>query len=183
MNNYLNELQEKSNQFAVALKQEFMGMRSNRPSPRMVEDIYVEAYGQKMSVKQLGAISIVPPMQIQISVWDKTIVGAVAKAIESSNLNVNANIEGNLIRINLPPLSDERRKELVKVVKKETEETKIKIRSVRDEIQKKINRDFDSGEITEDEKFKIKDKIQEIMDKSNKELDDLLEKKIKEIEE
>ena len=128
----LKESENKIKGFVDALKQQLLGMRSNRPSPKMVEDILVEAYGQRMTIKQLGAISVLPPAQIQIAVWDKGIISAVAKAVESSDLRVSANIEGNVIRINLPPLSDERRKELIKVVKKEVEETKIKIRSSRD---------------------------------------------------
>jgi len=165
------------------LKGQLIGMRSNRPSHRMVEDISIEAYGQKMAIKQLGAITILPPAQILISVWDISVVNAVAKAVETSNLKVNANIDGATIRINLPPLSDERRKELIKVVKKEGEETKIKIRAIREEENKKIGKDFDEGEITEDDKFKFKENIQKVIDKANSEIEDLVEKKIKEMEE
>ncbi len=179
----LKESENKIKGFVDALKQQLLGMRSNRPSPKMVEDILVEAYGQRMTIKQLGAISVLPPAQIQIAVWDKGIISAVAKAVESSDLRVSANIEGNVIRINLPPLSDERRKELIKVVKKEVEETKIKIRSSRDEINKKTSHEFDEGRIAEDEKFRLKEKIQEIVDAANKNLDDILENKIKEINE
>ena len=179
----LKELEIKTKAVVDYLREQIMGMRSNRPSPKMVEDIPVEAYGQKMTVKQLGAISIFPPAQIQISVWDKGVVGPVAKAIESSNLRVNANIEGTLIRINLPPLSDERRKELIKVIKKESEEAKIKVRNIRDEQNKKIAKDFEENKITEDQKFKAKEDVQKIIDKGNIEIEELLEKKIKEVEE
>ena len=179
----LKELENKTKIFIDALKQEFLTMRSNRPSPKMVEDIPVEAYGQKMTVKQLGAISIVPPIQIQVAVWDKSVVNAVAKAIESSNLKVNASIDGVVIKINLPPLSDERRKEMEKVVKKQTEETKIKIRSLRDEANKKITKAFDDSAISEDDKFNLKDKIQKEVDRANGEIEKILENKIKEINE
>lgn len=176
-------IEPKTKEVIEYLKNQLMGMRSNRPSPRMVEDIPVEAYGQKMTIKQVGAITILPPAQIQISVWDKSVVNAVAKAVETSNLRVNANIEGTLIRINLPPLSDERRKELIKVVKKEGEEAKIKIRAIREDENKKIGKDFDEGTITEDQKFKFKEDVQKIIDKSNTDVDELVEKKIKEVEE
>ncbi|MDI6717624.1 MAG: ribosome recycling factor [Patescibacteria group bacterium] len=178
----IKEAENKINGFINALKQQFMAMRSNRPSPRMVEDIPVEVYGQKMTIKQIGAISIVPPIQIQISVWDKSIVNTAAKAIESSNLNVNANIDGVVIRINLPPLSDERRRELIKIVKREVEDTKIKIRSFRDEINKEIVRDFEEGNITEDAKFKLKEQAQKVVDEANKELEIILKNKTEEIE-
>ena len=136
-----------------------------------------------MPIKQVGSISVNPPREILISIWDKQAVSIVAKAIESSNLNVSANTDGNLIRINLPPLSAERRQELIKVVKKESEETKIKIRHLRDEENKKISQQEESGEITEDQKFKLKEQIQKAVDKANGDIEAMLDKKIKEIEE
>src|SRR3972149_9883807 len=90
-------------------KEQLAGIRGARPNPKLIENIEIEYFGQKLTVKQLGSINIVPPTTIQISAWDKNAVSAIAKAIESSNLNVSANTEGNLIRINLPPLSSERR--------------------------------------------------------------------------
>lgn len=176
-------MENKTKEIIEQSKQQLKSLRSNRPSPVMVEDILAEAYGQKMAIKQLGAISIVPPAQIQISVWDQSVAGAVAKAVESSNLKIAASVEGNLIRINLPPLSNERRQELVKTIKREVEDTRIKIRFARDEAMKKVGKDLENGDITEDEKFMLKDKIQEIVDKANQELESVMEKKIKEIEE
>ena len=136
-----------------------------------------------MPIKQAGSISVNPPREILISVWDRQAVSIVAKAIESSNLNVSANTDGNLIRINLPPLSAERRQELAKVVKKESEEARIKIRSLRDEVNKKIRQREENGEITEDQELKLKEQIQKSIDKANKDIEEMLEKKIKEIEE
>lgn len=179
----LKDLENKTRESVEYLKQQLFGMRSNRPSPKMVEDILVDAYGQKMTIKQLGAISIVPPIQIQIVVWDKAVAPLVAKAIETSNLKVSANVDGTVIRINLPPLSDERRNELAKVIKKEGEETKIKIRALRDEANKKISRDFDDGNIPEDAKFDLKEKVQKIVDKANADTEAAIEAKIKEIHE
>lgn len=180
---YIKEFEQKINSLIEFLKQELMAMRSNRPSPRLVEDIPIEAYGQKMTIKQVGAISIVPPAQIQISAWDKSIVTAIAKAIENSNLKVSASIEGNLIRINLPPLSDERRNELAKIVKKEVEEAKIKIRAARDETMKKISKNFEESKVTEDQKFKLKEDLQKAIDKANEKTEEILEGKIRELRE
>ncbi len=165
------------------LKSELGTVRGNRPSPKLVEDISVEYYGQKLTVKQVGAISVVPPREIQISIWDKNAVNIVAKAIESSNLNVSSSVDGNIIHINLPPLSQERREELIKIVKKEGESARIRIRSHRDEAIKESKNEFEAGKITEDGKFKAKDKIQEATDKANEEIEKILEQKIKEIEE
>lgn len=179
----LKETENKIDGVVGYLKEELMGMRTNRPSPRLVEDITLEVYGQKMTIKQVGAISIQPPMSIVISIWDKSVVSAVAKAIENSNLNVMANVDGANIRINLPQLTDERRAELIKIVKREVEDSKIKIRTIREESNKKISKDADDGLITEDEKFSLKEKVQEIVDRKNKDIDVLLENKIREIHE
>jgi len=164
-------------------KEQLAGIRGGRPNSKLVEDVPVEYFGQKLTIKQVGSISIVPPREIQISVWDKNAAAAVLKAIESSDLNISANLEGNLIRINLPSLSGERRQELIKVAKKEAEEARIKIRSIRDEINKEINRQFEDKKISEDDKFKFKEKIQESIDKANEEIEKILANKIKEIEE
>lgn len=179
----MQDLQLKLSEIIKHFKEQMAGIRGGRPNPKLIEDISVEYFGQKLTVKQLGSIGIVPPTTIQISAWDKGAVSAIAKAIESSNLNVSANTEGNLIRINLPPLSSERRQELIKIAKKEAEESKIKIRHSRDEINKKINLQAEEGEITEDDKFKLKEEIQKTIDKTNEEIEKILENKIKEIEE
>ena len=179
----LKDLENHINKAIEYFKEQLSAIRGSRPTPKLVEDIPVDYFGQKLSIKQLGSINIVPPREIQISAWDKQSLSNVAKAIESSNLNLSVNIEGNLIRINLPPLSQERREELIKVVKKEAEETKIKIRSLRDEALKKIKHQTEEGEITEDDKFKFKEEIQGLTDKTNEEIAKIMENKIKEINE
>jgi ribosome recycling factor len=177
----LKLLEQKLKSLIEGLKTEFQTIRSGRPSPRMVEDIKVDCYGQQMPIKALGSISVVPPREIQISIWDKSVVNAVVKAIEISPLNVAANIDGNLIRINLPQLTDERKKELEKVVRKMTEETRIRIRGARDEINKEIKKMEDDKKLSEDAAFKKKEEVQKLIDKTNEEIEKLLENKIKEI--
>ena len=177
------DLEQKIKESLEYLKSQFAAVRGGRPSPKLVEDISIDYFGQRMLIKQMGSISINPPREILISIWDKQAVSIVVKAIESSNLNVSANTDGNLIRINLPPLSVERRQELAKVVKKESEEARIKIRSLRDEVNKKIRQREENGEITEDQELKLKEQIQKSIDKANKDIEEMLEKKIKEIEE
>lgn len=157
-------------------KNEISGIRTNRPTPKLVENISVDYFGQRMTVKQLGSISVAPPREIIISIWDKNAIGATAKAIETSGLGLTANIAGNVIRINLPPMTDERRQEFTKVVKTIAEQARIKIRSQRDEINKQAKKLPD-----EDEKFKSLKKVQEHVDTVNKEIEINLEGKIKEI--
>jgi len=174
-------LEQKLKSFVESLKNEFQTIRSGRPSPRMVEDIKVEIYGQQMPVKALGSISVVPPREISISVWDKSVVGAVARAVEDSPLKVAANIEGNVIRINLPQLTDERKKEYEKVIRKMAEEMRIRIRSSRDGANKEVKKMEEEKKLSEDAAFKKKEEIQKLTDKTNKEVEELLESKIKEI--
>lgn len=181
--NMLKDLELKTGEAIKYFKEQLSGIRGGRPNSKLVEDISVEYFGQRLPLKQLGSISIAPPREIQISVWDKNAAAIVLKAIEASNLNISANLEGSLIRINLPALSGERRQELIKLAKKETEEAKIKIRGIRDEINKEVNRLFEEKKIGEDEKFKLKEQIQENINKVNGEIEKILENKIKEIEE
>lgn len=181
--NLVKNLRERLGALTDSLKNELLGTRANRPSPKMVENIPVDAYGQKMTVRQLGSITVVPPREIDITLWDKETVNSVAKAVEASPLGVAANIEGNLIRINLPALTEERKKEIIKMVKAAAEEQRIKMRAARDETNKKIKDAERDKKMNEDEAFKLKAKIQKEIDDANKKIEEMLLSKIKEIEE
>lgn len=165
------------------LKNELSGVRTNRPSPKLVDNLKVHYMDQDYTIQQLGAISILPPREIDINLWDKESVAPVVKAIETSGMGLTANSDGNLIRINLPTLTDERREELTKLVKRLTEEAKIKIRASRDDANKKIEGLFKEKVITEDDKFKARKKSQDSVDKMNAEVESALSAKIKEISE
>lgn len=165
------------------LKNEFSGIRTNRPTPRLIEDVPVDYFGQKMALKQLGSIIVVPPREMQVSVWDKASLPVVAKAIEAANLGLSVAVSGIVIRVTLPALSDERRAELIKVIKGITEETRRRLRTARDEENKKTDAEEKAKNISEDEKFSLKKKVQEAVDKANKDIEALLEGKIKEIQE
>lgn len=176
-------LEPKLKSIADGLRQELAGLRTNRPTTKLVEDIKVDYLGQLLTVKQLGAISIVPPREIHISIWDKSAVGPITTAIEKAGSGLTANTNGNVIRINLPPLTDERRRELEKIARSTTEQVRIKIRAARDEINKVIEQEFKDKKINEDQKFKSKKQIQEMVDKANQEVEKTLEGKLKEINE
>lgn len=162
------------------LRTEFQSIRSNRPSPRMVEDIKVEIYGQQLPVKALGSISVVPPREINVSLWDISGVAMVAKAIEDA-LRVTASTDGSLIRVNLPSLTEERKKEFEKIIRKITEETRIRVRGVRDEANKEVKKAEEGKEISEDAAFKQKEGVQKLVDKINQDIEALMESKVKEI--
>ncbi len=164
-------------------KETLFGIRGGRPTARLVEDIRIDYFGESLPIKQVASISVIPPREIQISSWDRSSVAAIAKGIEAANLNVGISNEGAMVRISLPQLSSERREELAKLVKKESEESRIRIREARDEAIKESKKKEEDGEITEDEKFKLKDEIQKLVDKVNADIENLVENKIKEIEE
>lgn len=176
------ELETKLSEIARFFKDEIASIRGSRPSPAMVEEITVDYYGQKLPIKQLGSIMTVPPREIQISVWDASAVGAIVKEV-SSRINVNAANDGNTIHVNLPSLTEERRNELAKAVRAKAEETRIKSRTVRDEIKKHLGEMEKSGEVTKDDKFELNEEIQKMMDKFNSDIDGTVEKKMSEINE
>lgn len=174
-----NEFKHKANQTVQKLKEELASIRTNRPTPALVENIQVEYYDQKLPLQQVGSINVIPPREINIQVWDKSAVESVVKAIDTSPLNISASADGNNIRIHLPELSQERREELIKHIKKTTESYRIQVRTLRDEANKQIQK----SDEPEDQKFKQKNEIQKETDHTNKQIEELLEKKIKEISE
>ncbi|PIU98233.1 ribosome recycling factor [Candidatus Wolfebacteria bacterium CG03_land_8_20_14_0_80_40_12] len=178
---WLKSLELKTDAALKYFKEQLTGIRGGRPNAKLVEDISVEYFGQKLPLKQLGSINVVLPREIQISVWDKNAASLVLKTIESSDLKVGVNLEGSLVRINLPPLSSERRQELIKLAKREVDKIKIEIRQIRDEINKEINVQFENKQISKDDKFKLKEKVQKHIDKINEEIESMLENKIKDI--
>lgn len=179
----LQDFQKKSKETTEKLKKELSGIRANRPTTALVENIQVEYYGQKLPLKQIASIGVIPPREITIQAWDKEAVPNIIKSIETSPLGLSANPEGTIVRLHLPELSGERREELSRHVKKETEKYRIELRHLRDEINKKIQKMLDNREISEDAKFKLKNETQKITDKTNEEIEKILDNKMKEINE
>ncbi|MFA7201595.1 MAG: ribosome-recycling factor [Candidatus Paceibacterota bacterium] len=163
-------------------KDEASAIRGSRPTPALVEDIQVEYYGQHVPIKQVGSISIVPPREIQVMVWDIAVVPALMKTV-ADKLNVNPANDGTTIHINLPSLTDERRTDLIKIIKTKAEEARIKSRAARDDVKKDSIAQEKAGTITEDDRFVIQESIQKELDAFNKEVDALVEKKMGEINE
>jgi ribosome recycling factor len=183
MEDKLLQLNEELASTAQHFKEEVGGIRSNRPTPKLVEDIKVDYFGQQMSIKQLASISVVPPRELQISAWDAQSAPLIGKAIEAANIGVTANVQGSLIRINLPPLSDERRQELIKLIKNISEEHRIRVRSLREKYNKLVKQAEDDKEVDKDQRFHFQEKIQNAVKKSNKDIEEMLENKVKEIQE
>ncbi len=163
------------------LNEDLKMIRSNRPSVEIIENIRVNIYEQNMTIQQLGSISIQPPRDILISVWDRAAVGAVSKAIEEAKIGLSVSTDGNVIRASLPVLTDERKAELSKLVKKTIEEARIRVRGERDEVMKKIKKAEDDKELSEDVAFKAKEKAQKLVEEENKKIEGMMEGKIREI--
>lgn len=156
---------------------ELGGVRTNRPTPALLESIRVLYFDQMVFLKQLGSISVIPPREIVVSIWDKSVLPAVVKAIEVAGLGFGVRLEGQTIRLTMPPLNDERRAELIRLTKSMAEKERIKIRSMRDDINKKIK----ATEADEDVVFNVKEKVQKLVDTANGKLEELVGAKVSEI--
>ena len=160
---------------------DLLGLRTGRASTNMVDGILVDAYGQKMPIDQVGSISVPEARMISIQVWDKGLVIAVEKAIHESGLGLNPQTDGELIRIPIPELNEERREELSKIAGKYAEQSRVAIRNVRrdgmDEI-KKIEKD---GTVGKDRAVDLSNEVQELTDDYIKKIDEMLSQKENEI--
>lgn len=163
------------------LKQEFARLQIGRANPSLVEHISVEAYGTTQPLRSLAGITTPDARTIQIQPWDKSILQAIEKAIQTSGLNLPPVNDGVVIRINIPALTEERRKELAKVVGKIAEDAKIAVRSVRQQMNTKFKDMEKAKQMSEDELKIAEKKIQEKVDAYNKEIDELAKKKEQDI--
>jgi len=163
------------------LERELAKIRTGRASASLVEDIVVECFNQKFPLKQLAAISSPGPKQIVIQPWDKSYIEPIEKAISRSSLGIAPIVDKDLIRISLPPLSDEYRGTLLRILSEKQEEARKTIRHWRGEAWEEVQEKTKDGEIREDDKFRAKDKLQELVDEYNKKIDEMGERKKKEI--
>ncbi len=162
-------------------KSEISGVRANRPTPALVENIPVTCYGQTMPMKHVASITVIPPREISVQAWDKEALPAIVKAIEAANIGLSPRAEGTSIRMFLPELSEERREELAKHIRKLSETARISIRGLREDANKEVQRAFDAKDITEDDRFKIREEIQKHTDAANRSIEDSVAQKIAEV--
>lgn len=157
------------------------GMRTGRATTKMLENIMVDYYGTQTPLNQLGMLNAPEPRQLTVQIYDAGALDAAEKAIQNSELGLNPARDGNLIRIPVPALTEDRRKEIVKALGKEAEDSKISVRNHRREAIDQIKKLKDSKEIGEDEQKKAQDEIQKVTDKYIKEIDGIMSEKEKEI--
>ena len=164
-----------------ALKREFAGLRTGRASASLLEPIHVSAYGAEMPLNQVATISVPEPRMITVQVWDRGLANAVDKAIRDAGLGLNPRTEGQLVRVPIPELSQERRQELTKVAHKYAEQARVAVRNVRRDGMDMLKRKEKAHEISEDEHRSWAEKIQQMTDQHIKKVDELLAQKEKEI--
>lgn len=174
-------LKARLEKIAGQAKAEVSTLRTGRITSALVEDIEVDYYGTKTPLKALASFSSPEPRQIVIQPFDKNSVEAIQKAILASPLGLNPVAEREVLRIIVPPLTEERKQDLVKVLKKKIEDANIQLRQTRDEAMKEISGKEKAREISEDERFRFKNEIEKIVDESKKKLEELFAAKEREI--
>lgn len=177
----LKNCEEEMAQAVERFRGEIRKIHTGRATPLLVEDIQVDYYGSKSPIKQIASISVPEPRMIVVSPWNKNDLGAIQKALAESDLKVNPQNDGEVVRVVLPTLTEERRIEMTKVIGKEKEESRVSVRKIREDVWGQAQELTKSGELSEDDKFRLKDKLQEIVNKFNAQLDEIAEKKEEEI--
>lgn len=177
----INDLKRRMQGALQSLKHELGGLRTGRASASMVEPVQVEAYGSSMPLNQVATVSVPEPRLITVQVWDRSMVHAVEKAIINSNLGLSPATEGQVLRMRVPELNEERRKDLVKVAHKYAEAARVAIRHVRRDGLDMIKKLEKKGEISEDDQTRMGTEVQKVTDGSIAEVDELLATKEKEI--
>ncbi len=177
----ITDLTNKMEQALDHLEREFNGLRTSRANPAMLENISADAYGSKTPLNQLGNISILDSSTLSIQIWDTSLVGVVEKSILDSNLGLNPQIDGNLIRLPIPKLSEERRNELSKVASQYAEKAKVVIRNIRREFNDNKKKDKKENNLSDDDVKKFLDQAQTKTDEFIKKIDLLTENKINDI--
>lgn len=158
-------------------ERELGSLRTGRANPSLVENLTVEAYGSVMKLQELASITAPEPALLVVQPWDASVTGAIANAFRTSDLNLNPVVEGSVIRLPIPPLTKERRQEMVKMVGQKAENAKVAIRSIRHDSFSEIKRSKDNGDLGQDEQLGYEKRIQEAVDAANKQIEAIASRK------
>ncbi len=175
------DIERRMNGAVEALKREFAGLRTGRASAALLDPITVDAYGSKMPLNQVGSVGVPDPRMLTVQVWDASLVGAVEKSVRDSGLGLNPQTEGNLVRVPIPELTEERRVELTKVANKYAEQARVAARNVRRDGMETLKRMEKDGEISQDDQRQWSQDIQKLTDDTVKTIDEALTVKDQEI--
>ena len=177
----LAKFRDRMDKAVTALKEEFQSLRTGRASAGLLDQVMVEAYGNAVPLNQVGSVSVPDPRSITVSVWDRGVVVSVEKAIRNGGLGLNPVVEGQNLRVPIPPLTEERRKDLAKLAGKYAEQQKIAVRNVRREANDELKKAQKDGALTEDELKRMEHEVQGYTDAAIKRVDESLKTKEQEI--
>lgn len=178
---YIDHAKEAFKKAEQHLSHEFARLQVGRASVNLVEPIEVESYGAKQALKNVASISVPDAKTLQIQPWEKSMLGVIEKAIRDSDLGLNPVNNGNAILLNIPPMTEERRRDLVKIVHRMAEEAKIAVRNVRQEAHNKFKQMKNDNEINEDEQRGAEKRLQDSVDQANTEIESMMKKKEQEV--
>ena len=177
----LADLKKRMNGAVEVLRKEFAGLRTGRASTSLLEPITVQAYGSEMPLNQVGTVGVPEPRMLSVQVWDKGLVKAVEKAIRSAGLGLNPAVDGTLIRVPIPELSEERRAEIAKIAARYAEAARVAVRNVRRDGMEQLKRQEKEGELSQDAHHKVAQQVQELTDSEIKQINEMLAAKEAEI--
>lgn len=169
----LTDADHKMGRAVEAMERDLQGMRTGRASTSLVERLHVEYYGTSTPLNQLAGISVPEPHQIVIQPWDRGVLGAIEKAIQKSDIGLTPNVDGTVVRLNIPPLTEERRKDMVKVVHKRMEEARVEVRNLRRDAADQIKREERDGSVGTDESHRELETLQKTTDRHVANVDSL----------
>jgi ribosome recycling factor len=177
----LSKYRDRMDKAVAALKEEFHTLRTGRASANLLDQVTVEAYGSKMPINQVASVSVPEPRALLVNIWDKSMVGPADKAIRAAGLGFNPVVEGQTLRIPIPPLTEDRRRELVKLAGKYAETQKIAVRNVRRDAMDDLKKAEKDGVIAQDEHKRMETEVQKLTDDAVKRVDEALKTKEQEI--
>lgn len=177
----LSKYKDRMDKAVAALKEEFGSLRTGRASASLLDQIQVDAYGSMVPINQVGAINVPEPRMITVSVWDRGVVVSVEKAIRQSDLGLNPVVDGTTLRIPIPPLTEERRKDLAKIAGRYAEQQRVAVRNIRRDANEDLRKAEKDHVISQDEEKKMESEVQKLTDEAIKRIDEALKTKEQEI--
>ena len=178
---HIDSIKRRMDSAIDVLRKEFAGLRTGRATGALLDPVVVEAYGNKMPITQVGTIGVSDPRMLSVQVWDKGLVKSVEKAIRDAGLGLNPSSDGQLVRVPIPQLNEERRAEMTKVANRYAEQARVAVRNVRRDGMEKLKKEEKAGTISQDEHRRQSDEVQTMTDNHIKKIDETLAAKEKEI--
>lgn len=177
----LSRYKDRMDKAVAALKEEFASLRTGRASANLLDQVHVDAYGSSVPINQVGAVNVPEPRMISVSVWDRGLVVSVEKAIRNSGLGLNPVVDGQNLRIPIPALTEERRKDIAKIASKYAEQQRVAVRNIRRDANDDLKKAEKDGAISQDEHKRMETEVQKLTDEAIKRVDEALKTKEQEI--